>query len=269
VSSLDRLADRLLGDHPRPGTLYGIGAGPGDPGLLTLRAAALLRRLDLVAVPRSVRGRGVAAQAVAAHIDPDRLLELVSDMPVDSGAVAQGWRGRVAPLVEALDQGRSVGMVTDGDPSLYSTFAHAAAAVLEARPATELAVVPGVPSMCAAAAVEARPLAVGAERLAVLPASRLDDGELEAAVATADTVVLLKAGTAMRRLRTLLEGPARGWSVRYARRVGLEGEEHADDLDGAAADYMALVILRRPRGGSRGSREALPATDRGDVVPPC
>jgi precorrin-2/cobalt-factor-2 C20-methyltransferase len=161
--------------------------------------------------------------------------------------VGRGWRGRVAPLVAALDEGRSVGMVTDGDPSLYSTFAHAAAAVLEARPATELAVVPGVPSMCAAAAVEARPLAVGAERLAVLPASRLAGGELEAAVAVADTVVLLKAGAAMGRLRALLEGPARGWSVRYARRVGLEGEAHADSLDETAADYMALVILRRPR----------------------
>jgi precorrin-2/cobalt-factor-2 C20-methyltransferase len=247
VSSLDELAARLLGDDPRAGTLYGIGAGPGDPGLVTLRAAALLRRLDVVAVPRSRHGRGVVAQALAGHAAPERILELVSDMPSAPAAIAEGWSGRVAPLVEALDRGRSVGMVTDGDPSLYSTFAHAAAAVLEARPATELAVVPGVPSMCAAAAVEARPLALGAERLAVLPASRLRDGELEAAVAGADTVVLLKAGGAMPRLRALLDGPARGWSVRYARRVGLEGEDHADGLEAANGDYMALVILRRPR----------------------
>jgi precorrin-2/cobalt-factor-2 C20-methyltransferase len=245
-SSLDRLADRLLGDHPRRGVLYGIGAGPGDPGLVTLRAAALLRRLDVVAVPRSVRGGGVAVQAISAHAAPGSIVELVSDMPADPGAVASGWRGRVAPLVAALDGDRTVGMVTDGDPSLYSTFAHAAAAVVEARPGTEVAVVPGVPSMCAAAAVEGRPLAVGADRVAVLPASRLETGELEAALAASDTVVLLKPGSAMRRLRALLQGPARGWSVRYARRVGLEGEEHADSLQGAPADYMALVILRRP-----------------------
>lgn len=248
MSSLDGLAGRLLGDHPRPGVLYGIGAGPGDPGLLTLRAAALLRRLDVVAVPRSARGGGVAVQAISAHAAPGSVVELVSDMPADAGAIERGWRGRVAPLVSALDEGRTVGMVTDGDPSLYSTFGYAAAAVVEARPATEVAVVPGVPSMCAAAAVEGRPLASGADRVAVLPASRLRPGELEAAVAVADTVVLLKAGAAIRRLRTLLEGPARGWSVRYARRVGLEGEEHADSLEGACADYMALVILRRPRG---------------------
>jgi precorrin-2 C(20)-methyltransferase len=246
MTSLDGLADRLLGDDPLPGVLYGIGAGPGDPGLLTLRAAALLRRLDLVAVPRSARGRGVAVQALAGHGLDGRLLELVSEMPVDAAAVERGWRDRVAPLVAALDAGRRVGMVTDGDPSLYSTFAHAAGAVLEARPATEVRVVPGVPSMCAAAAAEARPLAVGADRLAVLPASRLDDADLEAAVAGADTVVLLKAGAAVGRLRRLLDGPARGWSVRYARRVGLEGEAHAGSLDEASADYMALVILRRP-----------------------
>jgi len=246
VSSLDALAAGLLGDHPRPRTLYGIGAGPGDPGLVTLRGAALLRRLDVVVLPRSARGGGVAAQALAGHTRPDQLLELVSDMPADPEAIGRGWRDRVAPLVAALDAGRRVGMVTDGDPSLYSTFAHAAAAVLEARPATEVAIVPGVPSMCAAAAVEARPLALGADRLAVLPASRLDAGELEAAVAGADTVVLLKAGAALGRLGALLDGPARGWSVRFARRVGLAGEEHADTLDGAAPDYMALVILRRP-----------------------
>jgi precorrin-2/cobalt-factor-2 C20-methyltransferase len=246
VSSLDALAAELLGDHPRPGTLYGIGAGPGDPGLVTLRGAALLRRLDVVALSRSVRGRGIAAQALAGHTRPEQLLELVSEMPTDAAAIQRGWRGRVAPLVAALDEGRRVGMVTDGDPSLYSTFTHAAVAVLEARPGTGLAVVPGVPSMCAAAAVEGRPLALGADRLAVLPASRLADGELEAAVARSDTVVLLKAGAAIDRLRALLDGPARGWSVRYARRVGLHGEEHADSLAGAARDYMALVILRRP-----------------------
>ena len=252
MSSLDVLADRLLGDHPRPGVLYGIGAGPGDPGLLTLRAAALLRRLDVVAVPLSARGGGVAVQAIAPHTGTAGLVELVSDMPADPGAVERGWRGRVAPLVAALDEGRSVGMVTDGDPSLYSTFAHAAAAVVAARPSTEVSVVPGVASMCAAAAAEGRPLAVGADRIAVLPASRLADGALEAALAASDTVVLLKAGSAMRRLRALLDGPARGWSVRYARRVGLEGEEHADSLEGASADYMALVILRRPADGPDG-----------------
>jgi precorrin-2 C(20)-methyltransferase len=246
VTSLDALAAGLLGDHPRPGTLYGIGTGPGDPGLLTLRAAALLRRLDLVALPRSVRGGGVAVQALAGHVLPERTLELVSDMPAAEAEIREGWRGRVAPLVATLDAGATVGMVTDGDPSLYSTFAHAARAVLDARPGTRVEVVPGVPAMCAAAAVEARPLVTGAGRLAVLPASRLGDAELEAAAGAADTLVLLKAGPALGRVRRLLAGAARGWSVRYTRRVGLAGEEHADSLDGAAADYMALVILRRP-----------------------
>ncbi len=67
MTSLDGLAGDLLGDEPVRGVLYGIGAGPGDPGLLTLRAAALLRRLDVVAVPRSSRGRGVAVQAITGH----------------------------------------------------------------------------------------------------------------------------------------------------------------------------------------------------------
>ena len=237
--------------EPRPGVLYGVGLGPGDPDLLTLRAAALLRSLEVVAVPRSERGTDIAGAVVATFVDEAAVVTLSTPMPVDATAVGRGWRGRVAPLIAALDAGRTVGMVTDGDPSLFSTFAHAASAVRELRPQTEVVIIPGVPSFCAAAAVEARPLLVGADRLALLPASRVDNEVMCAAMANADTVVLLKAGAAIDRIRSVLDGPARGWSVRYARRIGLPGEEHRDSLDGAGDDYMSLVILRRPREATR------------------
>ena len=247
--SLDELSARILGDHPHPGALYGIGLGPGDPGLLTVRAAALLQRLDVVAAPRNHRGPGVAKRVVAPLVEPERMLELPSPMPADGAAILEGWRARVAPMLAALHEGASVGFVTDGDPSVYSTFAYAAAAVVEARPDTPLFVVPGVSAMSAAAAVQAQPLALGAERLAVLPAARVDDDALRAACESSDTVVLLKTGGELERVRALLGSPAAaGWSVRYARRVGLDGEEHRDDIDAVSApdDYMALVILRRP-----------------------
>jgi precorrin-2/cobalt-factor-2 C20-methyltransferase len=246
--SLDALAADVLGDHPHPGTLYGIGVGPGDPGLLTLRGAALLRRLAVVATPRSERGRGIARSIIESLVETERLLELPSAMPVDGEAVLDGWRARIAPLLAALHEGASVGFVTDGDPSLYSTFAYAAAALRELRPDTPVYVVPGITAMSAAAAHETRPLVLGAERLAVIPLVRLDESALQAACEGADTVVLLKAGGALPRVQALLDSAAAGWSVRYARRIGLEGEEHGDGLDDVADpdDYMSLVILRRP-----------------------
>jgi precorrin-2/cobalt-factor-2 C20-methyltransferase len=248
TQSLDALATAFLGDHPRPGALYGIGLGPGDRGLLTLRAAALLQRLDVVAAPRSQRGGGIARGIVAPLVEAERLLELPSAMPTDGADILDGWRGRVAPLLAAMHEGASVGFVSDGDPGLYSTFAYAAAALLEQRPGTEVHVVPGVNAMCAAAAAAARPLALGAERLAVLPAVRVDDAALRDACAWADTVVLLKAGGSLDRVRALLDGVASGWTVQFARRVGLDGEEHADDLASVETqdDYMSLVVLRRP-----------------------
>lgn len=246
--SLDALAEQVLGDHPRPGALYGIGLGPGEPALLTLKAAALLQRIDVVAVPRHQHGPGVARGVIAPLVEPERSIELPSAMPADGDAILAGWRTRVMPLLAALHEGASVGFVTDGDPSLYSTFAYAAAALLEMRPDTPLYVVPGISAMSAAAAVEGRPLVLGAERLAVLPTVRLDDDALHGAFAYADTVVLLKTGGELERVRALLGSVARGWSVRFARRVGLDGEEHRDDLDSVAGagDYMSLVILRRP-----------------------
>jgi len=247
-AALDTVAEELLHGHPLPGTLYGIGVGPGDPGLLTVRAAALLQRLELVAVPRGARGHGVARQAIAPWVVTARTVELVSDMPTQPERISEGWRQRVAPLLEALAAEKSCAVVSDGDPALYSTFAYAAGAVLAERPQTPVVVVPGVPAMCAAAAARGCSLVLGAERLAVLPASRVDDDALKAALRAADTVVLLKAAAALPRIRALLDGPARGWSVQYARRVGLEGEEHGDSLEALAKpdDYMALVVLRRP-----------------------
>jgi len=246
--SLDALAAAALDGHPRDGALYGVSLGPGDPGLLTLRAAALLQRLDVVATTRSERGAGVARGIVAPLVEPARLLELPSAMPREGEDILDGWRGRVAPLLAALHEGASVGFVTLGDASLYSTFSYASAALVEMRPGTPVFVVPGVSAMSAAAAAEGRSLAVGAERLAVLPAARLDDASLRAAIDAADTVVLLKAGGELDRVRALLDGAARGWSLRFARRVGLDGEEHADSLDAVrdAEDYMSLVVLRRP-----------------------
>lgn len=246
--SLDALAVEALGEHPLPGALYGIGLGPGDRGLLTLRAAALLQRLDVVAVPRSERMAGVARDIVAPLVEPARMLELPSAMPRDSADAMAGWRTRIAPLLAALHEGASTGFVTLGDASLYSTFAYASAALLEMRPDTPVFVVPGITAMSAAAAAERRPLAVGAERLAVIPTARIDDESLHAACAGADTVVLLKAGGQLDRVRRLLDTAARGWSLRFARRVGLDGEEHHDGLDAVAEpdDYVSLVILRRP-----------------------
>lgn len=272
---LDTVAASLAGGHPLPGVLYGIGAGPGDPGLVTVRGAALLRSLDVVAVPRSARGGGVAAAALAPWVEPERRLELVSDMPGETAAAARGWEARVDPLLRALDAGARVGFACEGDPSLYSTFAFVCAAVCARRPCTRVYVVPGVTAMAAAAAAVGEPLVQGAQRLAVLPAARCADSDIERALDTADVVVLLKVGAAIDRVRRLREGPARGWSVQYARRVGLDGEELMPGLEGLAdpGDYMALAVLRRPAddAGGRAVAElrgsvAGPAT--GGIPPP-
>jgi len=169
------------------GILYGLGVGPGDPELLTLKAARLIREADVVFAPAGSGGPSRALAAAAAHVDGKRLIELDMEMRGDREEALAA----VADTVLAeLGEGCGV-YLTEGDPSLYSTFRLLADALKKAAPALEVVVVPGVSSITSAAAAAGVPLAMGDQTLAIVPASAplplIDD-----AIATFDQTVLLK-----------------------------------------------------------------------------
>lgn len=169
------------------GILYGVGVGPGDPELLTLKAARLIREADVVFAPAGSRGPSRALAAAAAHLDGKRVIELAMEMGGDGeGALAAAAR----TVLTDLGDGCGV-YLTEGDPSLYSTFRLVADALKRAAPEIEIVIVPGVTSVTAAAAASGVPLAMGDQTVAIVPASAplplIDD-----AIATFDQTVLLK-----------------------------------------------------------------------------
>jgi cobalt-precorrin 5A hydrolase/precorrin-3B C17-methyltransferase len=204
------------------GRLFGVGVGPGDPELLTLKAVRLLAEADVVFCPAgSTRARTTAA----AHLEGKRVIPLEMEMRGDREAAL---RAAAETVVRELAGGTGA-YLTEGDPSLYSTFGLLAAALARSAPDLEVRAVAGVSAITAAAAAAGLTLGMGDQSLAVLPASA-PGGVLDDVLETFDTTVLLKPsmaedlGERLRRLG-LAEGSALVEDATRASERVLRGED--------------------------------------------
>jgi len=186
------------------GILYGIGVGPGDPELMTLKAARLIAQSPVVAVPVSKLGGDSYALTIAeASLQEDQtILQLHFPMVKDLVVRNEKRRAAAQQIVAELEAGRDVAFLTEGDPFLHSTFVY----VLEHLPeGLHVEVIPGVSSIMAAAAEAERPLVMADERLAVIPATFETIADLRGVFAAVDTVVLMKVYKVLDEVLDLLD----------------------------------------------------------------
>ena len=208
------------------GTLYGIGVGPGDPELMTLKAARLIGAAQVVAwlVPEG-RAAGSMARGIAAAHLRDGVTEIAIPMPMtqDRAPGQAAYDAAAARIVAELDAGRDVAVLCEGDPLFYGSFMYLMARMGD-RP---VQVVPGVTSVSAAAARARLPLVARNAVMAVLPGP-LDDDELVGRIEQAGTVAVMKLGRHAGRIRDL--AASRGWldrSVYVAQCFAARGNHHA------------------------------------------
>lgn len=195
-----------LANTPHLGTLYGIGAGPGDPDLLTVKGLKILQSVPVVAFPAGIQGRlGVAQQIVAGWLNPDQTqLPLHFPYVQDDSVLQQAWIAAAETVWTCLASGQDVAFVSEGDVSFYSTFTYLEQTLRRLHPEAMVQTIPGISSPMAAAAALGIPLTTRADRLIVLPALYVVS-ELETAIATADVVVLMKVGSVYREVWSVLE----------------------------------------------------------------
>lgn len=228
------------------GTVYGIGAGPGDPSLLTIKASEVLGRTSLLVAPQATEGgESVALGIVSAHLpDGCEIVEAVFPMSEDAGPKTAAATGVANRLADAARAGRSAAFVTLGDTMLYSTWGYVLRALRRDHPDVAVETVPGVTAFSACMALLGEPLAEGRDAVLIWPDA--PPADFTPLLAVAPNIIALKAG---RHLSVMLEAAdAADATVSAVQRCGLERERvvaDASELLSGAVEYFTTAIVRK------------------------
>jgi precorrin-2 C20-methyltransferase/precorrin-3B C17-methyltransferase len=232
------------------GRFHGVGVGPGDPELITRKAARLIAGADVVAyhagVGKESNARRIAAGLIAPGTVEEQLTYPVTTGGTDhpggyAGALADFYEQSAARLAVHLDAGRDVVLLAEGDPLFYGSFMYMHDRLATRYP-TEI--VPGVPAFAAAAAAAASPLARQTDVLTVLPGT-LPEPELARRLAGTDAAVIMKLGRTFPAVRRALEAAGRLDHALYVERASMPEQRWLPvaEVDPASVPYFSLVVV--------------------------
>jgi precorrin-2 C20-methyltransferase/precorrin-3B C17-methyltransferase len=237
------------------GRLYGVGLGPGDPELVTVKAARLIGTADVIAYHSARHGRSIARSVAAPYLRGDQIEEpLVYPVTVETtdhpggyaGAMADFYSEATERLASHLDAGRTVVVIAEGDPLFYGSYMHLHKRLAHRYRAE---VVPGVTSISGASAALGRPLVEHEEILTVLPGT-VDEATLTDRLAAADSAVVMKLGRTFEKVRRSFAEAGRLDQAWYVERASTEQQRVAPlaEVDPDTVPYFSLALLPSPGG---------------------
>jgi precorrin-2/cobalt-factor-2 C20-methyltransferase len=236
-------------------TLYIIGTGPGDPGLLTLKAVNLFRSAPVIVAPRGARNGASTALAIISEVvalSGKTLIELHFPMKkVRIGRdpdpeILAAWRHAAQTVLHYIDQGLDVCFPTLGDPAIYSTGYYLYETICGIREDIRVKFVPGVAAMSSCSAALATPICLGDEMVAVIPAT-FSDERLQEVLEQFDTIVLMKVHRVLDRLVKLLDTTDLLNRAILVEHAGTAEERIVAlrDLPGHQPHYFSTIIIRK------------------------
>jgi precorrin-2/cobalt-factor-2 C20-methyltransferase len=231
------------------GTLYGLGVGPGDPELITLKALRILKSVPTLLLPVRRKGdQGLAWAIAEPHVAAgQRVVRLPFPQDAGSSTLDEQWDSNCARILEAVAGGEEAALLSEGDPLLYSSFIELASRLRSREPDLPIEIVPGVSSITAGAAASGLPLVAGAGRLAVLPAI-YSTAELRPTLRDFDTVVLVKVNQVMDQIVAALDEFGLAERALLVERCGRPEQRVVRGLAGwshAEVDYFSLIIVSK------------------------
>ncbi len=224
------------------GTLYGLGVGPGDPELLTLKAHRILQQVEIVAYPAPDSGESFARSIVAPYLRLEQEeIPIIVPMRVERFPAKAVYDQAAAAIALHLDSGRDVAVLCEGDPFFYGSFMY-----LYERLASQYKceIVPGVSSLMASGAVLQRPLAARNDVLTVVPAP-LDNAVIDRHLNEADALAFIKVGRHLARLKSRIEAAGLMGQAAYLERATLGNQKlmRLADVGDDAAPYFSMVLI--------------------------
>jgi precorrin-2/cobalt-factor-2 C20-methyltransferase len=234
---------------PGTGTLYGLGMGPGDPDLITVKAAKILAAARIVAHFRKRGAAGHAWSIARPHLSAG-VTELALEYPVTTeipfsksgyiDAIGQFYTGAAQSLRQLLEEGQDVALLSEGDPFFYGSFLHMYERLLGEVP---VVVVPGVTGMSGCWTAAAAPIALGDDVLTIVPGTLPQDA-LTGKLRTSEAVVIMKVGTNLGRIRAALEAAGRLEEAICVERGTMPGQRIVPLSEiGKAAPYFSIVLV--------------------------
>lgn len=222
----------------KAGKFYGIGIGPGDPELITIKAVNILSRVDVVVAPAGKKD-SIALKIAKPYIKT-KVVKQEFPMVYDKKALAHKWNYNVKEIKEFLSQGLDVAFITLGDPMIYSTYTY----IITRLSGFEIETIPGITSFCAAASKINTSIVEGDMPFVVMPVN--DTESVEKVLEDFDSVVLMKVSRNYDDIVDKLH--EKGFNAALVRRCGQDGEEIVWDLGkykGKKIDYLSLILARR------------------------
>jgi len=232
------------------GTFYGVGVGPGDPELITVKGLKLLQKVPVIYIPKSGEESGsFALEVVEKYLDSSRqeIIDLVFPMCKDREGLQQFWDQSSRLILDRLGLGLDVACICIGDPLFYSTFAHMMRKVSEGDPNIPIKIIPGVSSISACTSAISLPLVQAGERLAVIPATYDPEG-IHQVLLGFETVVLMKVNRVVDKVLPILEDLGLKKKAVFVSRATTDAQEVVWDLDqlrDKRLDYHSMMIIKK------------------------
>ncbi len=222
--------------------LYGLGVGPGDPELITVKALRILQKVKVVAWPAPDDGQSFARSIVAQYMTPDQLeIPIIVPMKIARHPAKSVYDQAAQTIASHLDSGSDVAVLCEGDPFFYGSFMYLYERLEKDYPCE---IIPGVSSLMSVSAVLQRPLAARNDVLTIIPAP-LPDDEIEARITGSDAIAFIKVGRHFERIRALLEKLKLTGFAAYVERASLDNQRLMPlaNMDGTAAPYFSMILV--------------------------
>jgi precorrin-2/cobalt-factor-2 C20-methyltransferase len=223
--------------------VWGIGVGPGDPELLTLKALRLIHSAEVIAYPAPEQGESFARSIVASHLSGGQR-EIAIRMALGDGSFPKAdiYDAAAAQILEEVAAGRRVAVLCEGDPFFYGSFIYLYERLAERCP---VAVVPGVSSLMACAGVAEMPLALRNQSLAVVPGP-LPEAELRRRLGQCEAAAIVKVGRHLSKIRKVLEELGLADRACYVERASLAAQRvmPLGEAGPGEAPYFSMILVR-------------------------